>query len=602
MNRNRKIKIGKFLVTGVMTSAVVLSALPMSAFAAEPVGSPAAVAGANGEQEDSGAPQAVTVGGLKADSTVKLYQIVDGYYKDGKLVRYVLMDKKNAPIAAIGDDSKGQADDNDIITEDEITNIANNIQNKAFTADKGIDMTVSGTSATASVEPGLYIALATDPSGETVYNPAVIAVNITDVNQDTRTARSVDMTNYFKTGSTNVYLKSSTSAADKQITGSNKKAILASDETVGENKPINTYGDTIAIGDTAHFEIKDMTIPSFSADYTKPQYIITDTMDSAFDKYANLKVSVGGSEVAAGDDTYTVVANGDNAFKITFAESYLRSLRGTDSKARAVVVTYDAVLNKTAGLNFAENHNRATIQYSNSPSDDTQLRTINKDTYHYTFGIGANLDSENPNEKKKSTYEYNKTTNKHTGFADQKSNSPLAGATFTLYSDEACTIVAKPENNPNGTAVSDANGHITFTGLDEGTYYLKETAAPSGYTLTDQTYKFVIKADLNTKGTLKDYSVTSSFKDASHSDWTAAGTATYSATKTTVADDGSVNYEISRGEGANGAIAIKNSKLQRLPSTGGRGTVALTLVASISAAGFLMLFMKSKKKDEKTTA
>lgn len=600
MNRNRKIKIGKFLVTGVMTSAVVLSALPMSAFAAEPVGSPAAVAGANGEQEDSGAPQTVTVGGLKAGSTVKLYQIVDGYYKDGKLVRYVLMDKKNAPIAAIGDDSKGQADDNDIITEDEITNIANNIQNKAFTADKGIDMTVSGTSATASVEPGLYIALATDPSGETVYNPAVIAVNITDVNQNTRTAGSVDMTNYFKTeNNQTVYLKSSTSAADKQITGSNKKAVLASGEATGEKKPINAYGDTLAIGDTAHFKILDMTIPSFSADYTKPQYIITDTMDTAFDTYKNLKVSVGGKEVAAGNDTYTVAANG-NAFKITFAESYLRSLRGTDSKARAVVVTYDAVLNKTAGLNFAENHNRATIQYSNSPSNNTQLRTINKDTYHYTFGIGANLDSENPNEK--STSEYNKTTNKHTGFADQKSNSPLAGATFTLYSDEACTTVAKPENNPNGTAVSDANGHITFTGLDEGTYYLKETAAPSGYTLTDQTYKFVIKADLNTEGTLKDYSVTSSFKDASHSDWTAAGTATYSATKTTVADDGSVNYEISRGEGANGAIAIKNSKLQKLPSTGGRGTVAITLIASISAAGFLTLFLKSRKKDDKTTA
>lgn len=597
MNRNRKIKIGKFLVTGVMTSAVVLSALPMSAFAA---GSPAAVAGANGEQTDSGAPQTVTVGGLKAGSTVKLYQIVDGYYKDDKLVRYVLMDATNAPIAAIGDDSKGQADDNDIITEDEITNIANKIQSGDFTADKGIDMTVSGTSATASVEPGLYIALATDPSGETVYNPAVIAVNITDVNQDTRTAGSVDMTNYFKTGSTNVYLKSSTSAADKQITGSNKKAVLASGETVGKNASINEYGDTIAIGDTAHFEIKDMTIPSFSADYTKPQYIITDTMDSAFDKYTNLKVSVGGSEVAAGDDTYTVVANGDNAFKITFAESYLRGLRGTDSTARAVVVTYDAVLNKDAGLNFAENHNRATIQYSNSPSDNTQLRTINKDTYHYTFGIGANLDSENPNEK--STYEYNKTTNNHTNFANQKSNSPLAGATFTLYSDENCQTIAKPENQPNGTAVSDSDGHITFTGLDEGTYYLKETVAPSGYTLTDQTYKFVIKADLNSNGTLKGYQVASFYKDATHPDWTAAGTATYSATQTNVANDGSVNYVIARGQGDNGAIAIKNSKLQRLPSTGGRGTVALTLVASISAAGFLALFMKSKKKDDKTAA
>ena len=582
MNRNRKLKLNRFLATGVMAGAVMLTAVPVQTFAA----SDAAVAGVRGEQAESGTEQTVTVSGLKEGSTVKLYQIVDGYYKDGKLVKYVLMDPKNANIAAIGNDEKGQADDtNDIITEEEITTIANNIQGEAFTADKGLDMTVSGSTATASVEPGLYMVLATDPSGETVYNPAVVAVNITSVNNDTRKAGSVDMTSYFKTDN-NVYLKSSASSADKKITGSNKAAVLAEGETAGANTAKNAHGDTLAIGDTAHFEIDDMTIPSFSADYTKPQFIITDTIDASFDKYSNLKVTVGGTEVKAGDDTYKVSDNG-NAFKIEFAESYLRNLRGTDANARKVVVTYDSVLNSTAGLNFAENHNRATIQYSNNPSDEKSFRTINKDTYHYTFGIDAPLDG------KDKTSEYAKTR------ADGK--TALAGATFTLYSDEACTQISKTKDQKDGTAVSADDGSISFTGLDEGTYYMKETVAPDGYTLSDQTYKFVITANLDEKsGELKDYNVKSYYKDATHADWTAASTAAYTATKTTPDNDtGALTNEVTK---SGDTIAIKNSKLQRLPSTGGRGTVAITLIASISAAVFLTLFLKSRKNDNQASA
>ena len=570
--------------------------------------SAAAVAGVSGEQTDVAAGQTVTVSGLKAGSTVKLYQIVDGYYKDGKLVKYVLMDPTNGKVAAIGSDDAGQNDtSNDIITEDEITAIANNIQSGTFTADKGVDMTVGATadengnvSATADVEPGMYIVLATDPSGDEVYNPAVIAVNITDVNAGTAKAGSVDMTKFFRTGDLaeeggsgmNVYLKSSTSGADKKITGSTKAAVEAEGDTIGEKTPVNNYGDTIAEGDTAHFKIDGMTIPSFSEDYTKPQYIITDTIDDSFANYTNLVVKVGGTAVEAGANTYTVTPNG-HAFKIEFNENYLRNLRGTDASARAVEVTYDSVLNN-ATLNFAENHNRAEIKYSNSPTDEKSFRTIDKDTYHYTFGIGASIDSENSDAK--TTYEFNKVTGKHKGFTDGKSNAPLQGATFTLYSDADCKTVAKTVDQAEGTAVSDADGHITFTGLDEGTYYLKETVAPKGYTLSDQTYKFVVKAALGADGIMTGYTVTTSYKDATHADWTDAGTATYTATPAKNAD-GSVTNTITSGTGDNGAIAIVDSKLQTLPSTGGAGTIGLTVAAAAGMAIFVTVYERNKNKE-----
>lgn len=592
----KKKAVTKFFANaGAIGMALSMMVTPVAAASAAPV------TGVSGEQTDVAAAQVVTVSGLKKGSTVKLYQIVDGYYKDGKLVKYVLMDPKNGAVAAIGNDAAGQnAGHNDIITEAEITTIANNIQSGAFTADKGVDMTVGTTadkdghvSATASVEPGLYMVLATDPKGEMVYNPAVVAVNITDVNKNTSAGGSVDMTRFFTTANgttdSNVYLKSSDSGLDKKITGSTKAAVEADGDATGKKAPVGNYGDTIAVGDTQHFKLDGMTIPSFSADYTNPKYIITDTIDTAFDQYTNLVVKVGGKAVTASDTTYTITANG-NGFIITFAEGYLKSLRGLDNAARACEVSYDAVLNSTAGLNFAENHNRAEIKYSNSPTAKDSFNTIDKDVYTYTFGIDAALDGENAGEK--ITYEFNKVKSSHTTFEDQKSNAPLAGATFTLYSNEACTAVAKTALQTNGTAVSDDDGHITFSGLDEGTYYLKETAAPSGYSLSDQTYKFVIKATLGADGIMTDYSVKTSYKDASHRDWTDAAAASYKSTATKE-KDGSVTNKITRTDAP---IAIVDSKFQNLPSTGGRGTVVLTLAATAGMAGFLAIYITSKKK------
>lgn len=54
-------------------------------------------------------------------------------------------------------------------------------------------------------------------------------------------------------------------------------------------------------------------------------------------------------------------------------------------------------------------------------------------------------------------------------------NRPLQGAEFTLYTDAVCT-------NPLATATSDANGRVEFEKQPGGTYYLKETAAPTGHT------------------------------------------------------------------------------------------------------------------------
>lgn len=57
---------------------------------------------------------------------------------------------------------------------------------------------------------------------------------------------------------------------------------------------------------------------------------------------------------------------------------------------------------------------------------------------------------------------------------DSKTNAPIQGAKFTLYSNSACTSEV-------ASAVSDASGHLNIPVPSAGTYYLKETSAPAGY-------------------------------------------------------------------------------------------------------------------------
>ncbi len=98
-------------------------------------------------------------------------------------------------------------------------------------------------------------------------------------------------------------------------------------------------------------------------------------------------------------------------------------------------------------------------------------------------------------------YEYNVTNEKENGsiqllkYGEQvgedntgnKEFEPLAGAIFTLFDEN---------NLPVAKATSDANGHVDFTELRYGTYYIQETKAPDGFVRDTGIYKVVVDSDV----------------------------------------------------------------------------------------------------------
>ena len=86
-----------------------------------------------------------------------------------------------------------------------------------------------------------------------------------------------------------------------------------------------------------------------------------------------------------------------DSFKIALTKDYLKTLAGKTATERAIVVTYEATVNKYATTNFEPNKNTMTVTYNNKPDNGTEDRdnpnqkTEEDTTYHYTFEIDGKI-------------------------------------------------------------------------------------------------------------------------------------------------------------------------------------------------------------------
>lgn len=129
----------------------------------------------------------------------------------------------------------------------------------------------------------------------------------------------------------------------------------------------------------------------------------------------------------------------------------------------------------------------------------------------------------------------------------------LPGATFTL----------KKGNDVVGTCTSDENGYVYFSGLQDGvTYTVSETHVPTGYQAA------------------KDFTVTIS-KDSATGDNPAT------------TDKQETNFQK-----ASEANVVVDAKQGALPTTGGAGTIGLTVAGVVLVAGGATLVLRARKNNE----
>ena len=212
--------------------------------------------------------------------------------------------------------------------------------------------------------------------------------------------------------------------------------------------------------------------------YDKYTVCFNDTLSDGitFDKLDTVEITNGDGGVSQVINNYTLDPNDpQSSFKLSIDN--VKTCVPDLNKGATITVTYTAHLNDKAYVNTrsgsTENKNSVQLQYSNNPRPGEYWGTTPKsEVYVYT-------------------YQLNNTTR-----AEKEDGTPLPGAGFRLYSNEAChdEDEIKLKMNDDGTysrdfstegkgveMISGQDGQFNVKGLDAGTYYLKETTPPSGY-------------------------------------------------------------------------------------------------------------------------
>lgn len=170
---------------------------------------------------------------------------------------------------------------------------------------------------------------------------------------------------------------------------------------------------------------------------------------------------------------------------------------GHNKYDQVVILTYNATLNDNAASRTgrAGFENDVYLEFANDPDSD-QIKQV---------GYPNSPIKERPSTGKTPIDTVVCFTYMINGLKINNYDCPLEDAKFRLFSDKACTEEVYVKEGNNGYIVmnrdvlggddhtggslssdavemiSDANGIFTIYGLDQGTYYLKETDSPAGY-------------------------------------------------------------------------------------------------------------------------
>ena len=258
---------------------------------------------------------------------------------------------------------------------------------------------------------------------------------------------------------------------------------------------------------------------------------------------------------------------------------------------------YDLLKNTTAGATetvfYIQYHARLQKDAidTDTPLTSGGKTNMGKNTAALTYTLATDPTEKTTDPVSTSVYTYSIKLEKK----DADGNA-LTGAKFRLYSDDTMTTEVKLTQDaagfyyPADVGVAgveiDTGSESAFLikGLEQGVYYLKDTATKAGFYLPKDVFEIILTGDGNAT---TDRKLTGKLAAAS------TFTATDAADNTligTVSVDGTAVNQLD--------IVLKNSSQPILPSTGGMGTALFTFggVALMVLAAGLTIYMRKRKE------
>ena len=437
---------------------------------------------------------------------------------------------------------------------------------------------------------GLYVALVDPATADYLYNPIYVAA---DYNPDNTNTNSITV---------------------EEGALSYQPQALAKKEKVTLTKTSGTATDVqydVALGDTIPFTIESV-VPAFSTSYQNPMYEITDTMDPGLTLLSDPAIVVkvidanASADDKADDTKWTTlsstgspaqysVTTGTNNFTVALGSDYLKN----NTAPQTIKVTYSAKVTDIPDENVVQKENTATVKFSNNPGDSSSYSLLEDKTNHYTFSLDANLlgnSSWENSELVKIGLNPDGTEITQETLSNGSSAGVLEGAKFGLYTDSGCNTLYTNNNvSPavTGEFTSDAHGKLNISGLDAGTYYLKEISAPDGYIKSTDIWEIVITPHYtpvvagsytNGDGILVNYDAYE-YLDSYKVEVTNKTTNTKVTSDFTITNTGTEKKTATTSSESDATTKLNNTRGTELPSTGGVGTTIFYLIGGLLVVG-----------------